>query len=53
MELRLSDLFVVQDFSNVFPYELLGVIPDREVIFSIELLLGTTPISIAPSDLQS
>ena len=47
-ELKLSDLVVVRDFPDVFPDELPGVIPDREVEFSIELLPGTTPISIVP-----
>ena len=47
-ELKLSDLFVVRDFPNIFLDELPGVIPDREVEFSIELLSGTTPIFIAP-----
>ena len=45
---KLSDLVVVQAFPDVFPDELLGVIPDKEVEFSIELLLRTTPISIVP-----
>ncbi|GJX75613.1 putative reverse transcriptase domain-containing protein [Tanacetum coccineum] len=39
---------VVQDFSNVFPEELLGIPPEREVEFGIELILGTQPISKAP-----
>ena len=45
-ELKLSDLFVVRDFLDIFPDELLGVILDREVEFFIELLLGTTLIYI-------
>ncbi|XP_057506535.1 uncharacterized protein LOC130789736 [Actinidia eriantha] len=48
VEKELSDIVVVRNFPDVFPNELLGVIPNREVEFSIELLLGTTPISIAP-----
>nr|GEW35739.1 retrotransposon protein, putative, Ty3-gypsy subclass [Tanacetum cinerariifolium] len=39
---------VVQDFSDVFPEELPGIPPEREVEFGIELILGTQPISKAP-----
>ncbi|KAA3477009.1 Gag-Pol polyprotein [Gossypium australe] len=35
-------------FLNVFPEELPGLPPIREVEFGIELVPGTTPISIAP-----
>ncbi|KAA3480521.1 vacuolar protein sorting-associated protein 35B-like [Gossypium australe] len=34
--------------SDVFPEELLGLPPIRDVKFGIELLPGTTPISLAP-----
>jgi hypothetical protein len=36
---------VVRDFPDVFPEELLGMPPDREVEFVIDLLLETAPIS--------
>jgi hypothetical protein len=36
---------VVRDFSDVFPEELPGMPPDREVEFVMDLLPGTTPIS--------
>jgi hypothetical protein len=36
---------VVKDFSDVFPEELLGKPPDREVEFVINLLPETAPIS--------
>nr|GEZ79349.1 putative reverse transcriptase domain-containing protein [Tanacetum cinerariifolium] len=39
---------VVWDFSDVFPKELPGIPPKREVEFGIELVLGTQPISEAP-----
>ena len=39
---------VVRDFKDVFPQELPGLLPPREVDFSIELVLGTTLISIPP-----
>nr|XP_012466402.1 unnamed protein product [Gossypium raimondii] len=38
---------VVCEFSDVFPEELPGLPPEREVEFSIDLIPGTTPISIA------
>ena len=39
---------VVKEFPNVFPKELLGIPLEREVDLSIEIVLGTTPISKAP-----
>jgi hypothetical protein len=36
---------VVKDFSDVFPEELLGMPPDTEVEFVIDLLPGNAPIS--------
>ena len=39
---------VVREFLDVFPDELPGLPPDREIGFEIELLPGTRPISIPP-----
>jgi hypothetical protein len=39
---------VVRDFPDVFPEELPGMPPDREVKFVIDLLRGTAPISKRP-----
>jgi hypothetical protein len=39
---------VVQDFPDVFPEELPGMPPDRDIEFLIELLPGTPPISKRP-----
>ncbi|WVZ93252.1 hypothetical protein U9M48_039248 [Paspalum notatum var. saurae] len=39
---------VVREFPDVFPEELLGLPPDRDVEFSIELVLGTAPVSKRP-----
>jgi len=39
---------VVNEFSDVFPDELLGMPPDRDIEFIIELLPGTTPIAKRP-----
>ena len=49
----LCDILVVCEFSNVFPDELLGLPPDRDVEFKIELVLGTTPISRRPYRMPS
>jgi hypothetical protein len=39
---------VVNEFPNVFPEELLGMPPDRDIEFVIELKPGTTPIYKTP-----
>ncbi|WVZ63889.1 hypothetical protein U9M48_013483 [Paspalum notatum var. saurae] len=39
---------VVSEFSNVFPEELPGLPPDRNVEFAIELVPGTAPVSKRP-----
>jgi hypothetical protein len=44
----LADIPVVSEFPNVFPNDLPGLPPDRDVEFKIELLPGTAPISIRP-----
>ena len=45
---RLEDIPVVREFSNVFPEDLPGIPPDREVDFQIKLTPGTELISKAP-----
>ncbi|KAJ8899349.1 hypothetical protein K2173_018323 [Erythroxylum novogranatense] len=45
---KLEDILVVREFSDVFPEELPGLPPFREIEFPIELLLGSAPISIPP-----
>ena len=47
-ELRLEDIPVVQEFPDVFPNELPGMPPNREIELSVDLVPGTAPISIAP-----
>jgi hypothetical protein len=42
--IALEDIRVVQDFPDVFPEELPGMPPDRDIEFLIELLHGTPPI---------
>jgi hypothetical protein len=43
-----NNIRVVRDFLDVFPEELPGMPPDREVEFVIDLLPGTAPISKWP-----
>ncbi|KAI0519572.1 hypothetical protein KFK09_007023 [Dendrobium nobile] len=43
-----SEISVVQEFADVFPEELVGLPLDRDVEFSIDIFLGTAPISKAP-----
>ncbi|KAL5570722.1 hypothetical protein UlMin_020319 [Ulmus minor] len=45
---KLEDIAIVKDFPEVFPDDLPGIPPDREIEFEIELLPGTAPISKAP-----
>ena len=44
----LYDILVVCEFPNVFPDELSGLPPDRDVEFKIELVPSTAPISRRP-----
>nr|CAD1830168.1 unnamed protein product [Ananas comosus var. bracteatus] len=45
---RIEDIPVVREFGDVFPAELPGIPPDREIEFVVDLVPGTTPISKAP-----
>ena len=47
-KLKLADIPVVCEFSDIFPEELLGLPPDREIEFDIDLIPDTRPISKAP-----
>ncbi|KAF3631896.1 putative Cysteine/Histidine-rich C1 domain family protein [Capsicum annuum] len=46
--LPLQSVPVVNEFLEVFPDDLQGIPPDREIDFGIDLLLDTHPISIPP-----
>ncbi|KAL4014052.1 hypothetical protein IC575_026242 [Cucumis melo] len=46
--LKPQDVPMVKEFLEVFPDDLSGLPPDREIEFTIELLPGTAPISQAP-----
>ena len=47
-DMRLEDIPVVREFPDVFPDDLPGLPPDREMDFQIKLAPGTEPISRAP-----
>ncbi|KAA0057152.1 ty3-gypsy retrotransposon protein [Cucumis melo var. makuwa] len=47
-EVSLSSELVVREYPNIFPDELPGLPPLKEIDFSIELESGTAPISRAP-----
>ena len=56
-ELKLEDIPIVKEFPDVFPKDLLGLPPDREIEFSIDLLPGSSLISkalyrMAPAELR-
>ena len=47
-EKGIDQIPVVRDYSDVFPEELPGLPPDREIEFCIDVVSGTQPISIPP-----
>ncbi|GJW87561.1 putative nucleotidyltransferase, ribonuclease H [Tanacetum coccineum] len=56
-EPRISDIPVVRDFTDVFPEDLSGLPPQRQVEFRIDLVPGATPVMkspyrLAPSKMQ-
>ena len=44
-KLNIDNVPIVQDFPEVFPKDLPGVLPDREIEFEIDLVSGIEPIS--------
>ncbi|XP_042386795.1 uncharacterized protein LOC121978525 [Zingiber officinale] len=44
----LEEVEIARDFSEVFPEDVTGLPPTREVEFGIQLVPGTTPVSKAP-----
>ncbi|GKB72241.1 putative reverse transcriptase domain-containing protein [Tanacetum coccineum] len=48
LERIIEDVPVVRDFSEVFPEDLLGLPPTRQVEFHIELIPGAAPVARAP-----
>ncbi|GJT54986.1 hypothetical protein Tco_0990040 [Tanacetum coccineum] len=47
-EKRLEDVPIVQDFPEVFPEDLPGIPPTRQVEFQIDLIPGAAPVARAP-----
>ena len=47
-QMNLEEIPVIKESPDVFPEELSGLPPEREVDMAIEVLHGTTPISRAP-----
>nr|GEY54766.1 hypothetical protein [Tanacetum cinerariifolium] len=47
-EKRLEDVPIVQDFPKVFPEDLPGIPPTRQVEFQIDLVPGAVPVAWAP-----
>ena len=47
-QVNFENIPVIREFPDVFPEELRGVPPEREVDLYIEVLQGMTPISRAP-----
>ena len=44
----IKEVEVVREFEDVFPKDLPGLPPDREIEFAIELIPGAAPVSKAP-----
>ena len=56
-ELKVDRVPVVREYADVFPDDLPGLPPDREVEFGIDLVPGTAPIAkqayrMAPTELR-
>ena len=45
---RLEDFPVLQEFRDVFPDEIPGIPPKRDIDFTIELVPGKAPVSKTP-----
>ncbi|GKA94842.1 putative reverse transcriptase domain-containing protein [Tanacetum coccineum] len=52
-EKRLEDVLIVRDFPEVFPKDLSGLLPARQVEFQIDLVPGVAPVARAPYRLAS
>jgi len=44
----LDNIPVIQEFADVFPEEIPGLPPKRDIDFTIELIPGVAPVSHAP-----
>ena len=48
IELTPNNVPLVRDYVPIFPKDLVGLPSNWDIIFSIELVLGTAPVSQAP-----
>ena len=53
VESKLNEIPIANEFPEVFPSDIPGLPPKREIEFSIDLLPGRGPISIAPYRMAS
>ena len=51
--LRLEDYQVLQEFKDVFPDEIPGLPPKRDIDFIIELVPGVAPVSNTPYEMST
>ena len=47
-KLKLEDILILREYSDVFPKEILGLPPKQELDFTIELVRGVVPSSKSP-----
>ena len=47
-KLKLEDILVLREYADVFPEEILGLPPKRELYFTIEMVSNAVPNSKAP-----
>ena len=55
--MKLEDIFIVREYPKIFPKDLPGIPPEREVEFGIDLIPDSHPISkvpykMAPAELE-
>nr|GFC65516.1 putative reverse transcriptase domain-containing protein [Tanacetum cinerariifolium] len=50
---RLENVPIVRDFPEVFPKDLLGLPPTRQVVFQIDLIPGAAPVAWALKELSN
>jgi hypothetical protein len=46
--ISLSDIPIVNEYTDVFPEDVMSMPPERAIEFSIDLVPGSQPISVAP-----
>ena len=51
--LRLEEFHVLQEFRDFFPDEIPGLPPKRDIDFTIEIVLGETPVSKTPYSMST